>query len=272
MRVSYLGPKGSFTQIALTKYFDDDLIQVSQKTIGDVFRSVELNDSDYGIVPIENSFEGSVNNTHDLLIGSDIQIYDEIQIRINQCLVAKTNDISQIERIYSHPQSFGQCKGWLKSNLPNAQLIPVFSNSEGAEKLTTDNEACIGSKALTNLYGLSLLNENIEDSKDNTTRFVILSNSQQDKLDSSKVSLVISPPNSDASGSLYNLLKPFAAEDINLLRIESRPSRNQIWSYVFFIDCEGYIEDENIQNAIAALSNQNIDVKILGCYPSYKNQ
>jgi len=272
MRVSYLGPKGSFTQIALIKYFGDDLDQVSKKTIGDVFHSVENNDSDYGIVPIENSFEGSVNNTHDLLIGSDIQIYDEIQIRINQCLVAKTNDISHIERIYSHPQSFGQCKGWLKSNLPNAQLIPVFSNSEGAEKLTSDNEACIGSKALTNLYGLSLLNENIEDSKDNTTRFVILSHSQQDKLDNSKVSLVISPPNSDASGSLYNLLKPFAAEDINLLRIESRPSRNQIWSYVFFIDCEGYIEDENIKNAITALGNQNIDVKILGCYPSYKNQ
>ena len=117
-----------------------------------------------------------------------------------------------------------------------------------------------------------MLNENIEDSKNNTTRFVILSHSQQDKLDSSKVSLVISPPNSDASGSLYNLLKPFAAEGINLLRIESRPSRNQIWSYVFFIDCEGYIEDENIQNAITALGNQNIDVKILGCYPSYKNQ
>ena len=272
MRVSYLGPKGSFTQIALIKYFGDDLDQVSKKTIGDVFDSVENNDSDYGIVPIENSFEGSVNNTHDLLIGSDIQIYDEIQIRINQCLVAKANDISQIERVYSYPQCFRQCKGWLKSNLPNAQLIPVFSNSEGAEKLTSDNEACIGSKELTNLYGLSLLNENIEDSKDNTTRFVILSHSQQDKLDSSKVSLVISPPNSDASGSLYNLLKPFAAEDINLLRIESRPSRNQIWSYVFFIDCEGYIEDENIQNAITALSNQNIDVKILGCYPSYKNQ
>ena len=134
MRVSYLGPKGSFTQIALIKYFGDDLVQVSQKTIGDVFRSVELNDTDYGIVPIENSFEGSVTNTHDLLIGSDIQIYDEIQVRINQCLVAKTNDMDKIEIIYSHPQSFGQCQRWLKSNLPNAKLIPVFSNSEGAER------------------------------------------------------------------------------------------------------------------------------------------
>ena len=160
MRVSYLGPKGSFTQIALTKYFGDDLVQVSQKTIGDVFRSVELNDSDYGIVPIENSFEGSVNNTHDLLIGSDIQVYDEIQIRINQCLVAKTNDISEIQMIYSHPQSFGQCQKWLKNNLPNAQLIPVLSNSEGAERITSHNEACIGSNNLANLYSLNLLNEN----------------------------------------------------------------------------------------------------------------
>ena len=135
MRVSYLGPKGSFTQIALIKYFGEDFDQVPKKKIEDVFRSVELNDSDYGIVPIENSFEGSVNNTHDLLIGSDIQIYDEIQVRINQCLIAKTNDISQIEMIYSHPQSFGQCQSWLKSNLSDAKLIPVFSNSEGARHL-----------------------------------------------------------------------------------------------------------------------------------------
>lgn len=269
MRVSYLGPKGSFTQIALTKYFGDDLVQVSQKTIGDVFRSVELNDSDYGIVPIENSFEGSVNNTHDLLIGSDIQVYDEIQIRINQCLLTKTNNISEIEMIYSHPQSFGQCQKWLRNNLPNAQLIPVLSNSEGAERITSDNEACIGSKTLANLYSLNLLNENIEDSKENTTRFVILSHTQQDKSDNSKISLIITPPNSDASGSLYKLLKPFATEDINLLRIESRPLRGQLWRYVFFIDCEGHIDDKNIQNAMNTLDDQDINVKILGCYPSY---
>ena len=271
MRVSYLGPKGSFTQIALIKYFGDDLVQVSQKTIGDVFRSVELNDSDYGIVPIENSFEGPVNNTHDLLIGSDIQIYDEIQVRINQCLLAKSNHISEIEMIYSHPQSFGQCQKWLKSNLPNAQLIPVISNSEAAEKISSNNEACIGSKTLKNLYGLNLLNENIEDSKDNTTRFIILSHEQKDKSDNSKISLIITPPNSDASGSLYNLLEPFASEKINLLRIESRPSRGKLWRYVFFIDCEGHIGDENIQNAINSLDSQNINVKILGSYPSYNS-
>lgn len=136
--------------------------------------------------------------------------------------------------IYSHPQSFGQCQTWLKLNLSNAKLIPVFSNSEGAEKITSKNEACIGSKTLPSLYGLNLLNENIEDSKDNTTRFVILSHEQQDKVDNSKTSMIITPPNSDASGSLYNLLKPFASEEINLLRIESRPSRSQLWSYVFF--------------------------------------
>ena len=271
MRVSYLGPKGSFTQIALIKYFGDDLVQVSQKAIGDVFRSVEQNDADYGIVPIENSFEGSVNNTHDLLIDSDIQIYDEIQIRINQCLVSKTNDISEIEMIYSHPQSFGQCQRWIKNNLPNARLIPVLSNSEGAERITSNNEACIGSKTLANLYSLNLLDENIEDSKENTTRFIILSHAQQDKSDSSKISLIITPPNSDASGSLYNLLKPFATEEINLLRIESRPSRGQLWRYVFFIDCEGHIGDENIQNAMNSLDDQDINVKFLGCYPNYKS-
>ena len=168
MNISYLGPKGSFTQIALIKYFGEGLNLISKRTIGEVFESVEKKDAKYGIVPIENSFEGSVNNTHDLLIGSDIQVYDEIQIRINQCLLTKTNDISEIKMIYSHPQSFGQCQRWIKNNLPNARLIPVLSNSEGAEKITSNNEACIGSKTLANLYSLNLLNENIEDSKDNT--------------------------------------------------------------------------------------------------------
>ena len=173
--------------------------------------------------------------------------------------------------IYSHPQSFGQCQRWLKKNLPNAKLIPVLSNSEGAERITSNNEACIGSKTLANLYRLNLVNENIEDSKENTTRFVILSHTQQDKSDNSKISLIITPPNSDSSGSLYNLLKPFATEDINLLRIESRPSRGQLWRYVFFIDCEGHIGDKNIQNAMNSLDDQDISVKILGCYPSYKS-
>tara|TARA_Y100001970_G_scaffold289971_1_gene421990 strand:+ start:4706 stop:5524 length:819 start_codon:yes stop_codon:yes gene_type:complete len=272
MSISYLGPKGSFTQIALIKYFGDGLNQISKRTIGGVFESVEKNHADFGIVPIENSFEGSVNNTHDFLMKSDLQIYDEIQLRIHQCLIAKTTDMYQIEKIYSHPQSFGQCQTWLLDNLPNVELIPVFSNSEGAEKISQANEACIGSKKLTELYGLNLLNENIEDSKENTTRFVILSHDQQDKSKNSKVSLIISPPDSDASGSLYNLLKPFASEDINLLRIESRPFRRQLWSYAFFIDCEGHIDDTNIQNAIYALKNQNTNVKILGSYPSHNDK
>ncbi len=271
MRISYLGPNGSFTQIALIKYFGEDSDQISKRTIGEVFDSVEKKDTDFGIVPIENSFEGSVNNTHDLLIGSNIQIYDEIQMRIHQCLISKTSDINQIEKVYSHPQSFGQCQRWLKDNLPNVELVPVFSNSEGAEKISAINEGCIGSRTLTELYNLNLVNENIEDSDENTTRFVILSHEQQGRFDNSKVSLIITPPDSDASGSLYNLLKPFASENINLLRIESRPFRGQLWSYVFFIDCEGHIDNKNIKNAVRSLKEQKINVKILGCYPSHNN-
>ena len=272
MRVSYLGPNGSFTQIALIKYFSDDTKQISKRTIDDVFKSVEIGEADYGVVPIENSFEGSVNNTHDLLIDSSINIYDEIQLRIRQCLISKADDINQIDKVYSHPQSFAQCQNWLKANLPSADLVPVFSNSEAAEIVSTHNEACIGSKILAKLYGLNLIKENIEDSKENTTRFVILSHKQQSIHKDSKVSLIITPPDSDASGSLYNLLKPFASEDINLLRIESRPYRGKLWSYVFFIDCQGSVEDKSIQNAIESLKSQNINVKVLGCYPSHNNQ
>ena len=272
MRVSYLGPNGSFTQIALIKYFSADTKQISKRTIDEVFKSVEIGEADYGVVPIENSFEGSVNNTHDLLIDSSINIYDEIQLRIRQCLISKADDINQIDKVYSHPQSFAQCQNWLKANLPSADLVPVFSNSEAAEIVSTHNEACIGSKILAKLYGLNLIKKDIEDSKENTTRFVILSHEQQSKHRDSKVSLIITPPDSDASGSLYNLLKPFASADINLLRIESRPFRGKLWSYVFFIDCQGSIEDESIQNAIESLKAQSINVKVLGCYPSYNNQ
>ena len=272
MRVSYLGPKGSFTQIALIKYFSDDTQQVSKRTIDEVFKSVEIGEADYGVVPIENSLEGSVNNTHDLLIGSNINIYDEIKLRIRQCLISKASDINQIDKIYSHPQSFAQCQIWLKANLPNADLVPVFSNSEAAEIVASHNEACIGSKILAKLYGLNLIKEDIEDSKENTTRFVVLSHEQQRKHKDSKVSLIITPPDSDASGSLYNLLKPFASEDINLLRIESRPFKGKLWSYVFFIDCQGSIEDKSIQNAIVSLKTQGINIKVLGCYPSHDNQ
>ncbi len=271
MRVSYLGPKGSFTQIALTKYFGDDADEISQRSIGEVFNTVEKRMVDYGVVPIENSFEGSINNTHDLLIDSTVKIYDEIQIRIHQCLISKTTEINQIKKIYSHPQSFAQCQSWLKANLPNAELIPVFSNSEAAETVSTDEEACIGSLRLTKLYDLELIKKDIEDSKENTTRFVILSHEQQEKKGHNKTSLVITPPDSDASGSLYNLLQPFASEGINLMRIESRPFRGQLWSYVFFIDCEGSIEDSSILNAIRTLKEQNIRVKILGCYPSQQH-
>ena len=158
-------------------------------------------------------------------------------------------------------------QNWLKENLPNAELIPVFSNSEGAETVLKSNEGCIGSDTLTELYGLSLVKENIEDSKENTTRFVILSNKQQDKSKNSKVSLIISPPNSDASGSLYNLLKPFASEDINLLRIESRPFRGQLWSYVFFIDCEGHNKDKKLRKVIDEIRKKGAFVRILGSYP-----
>jgi chorismate mutase/prephenate dehydratase len=143
MNVSYLGPEGSFTQIALIDYFGSEAKHVSERTIDDVFLSVQQQKVEYGIVPIENSFEGSVNNTHDLLIGSKLKIYDEVEIRIKQCLISRTSEITNINKIYSHPQSFAQCRKWLKDNLPEAELIPVLSNSEGAQKILSNNETLL---------------------------------------------------------------------------------------------------------------------------------
>jgi len=267
MKVSYLGPKGSFSEIALFNYFDGNAESVSQSSIADVFRSVEKKKTDYGIIPIENSIEGSINNTHDLLFNSDVIISGEIELLINQCLLSKTSSIKNIKILYAHPQSLGQCQNYIKINLPDAKLLPVISNSEGAKMIVNRDEGCIGSKNLSTDYNLNILESGIQDYSDNTTRFIIIGNEIANKSKNDKTSIIISPPDSQDSGSLLNVLKSFADFDVNLSRIESRPSKRAKWSYVFFIDLVGHLDDVNIVKSLNDLRQQDIKIKILGSYP-----
>ena len=267
MKVSYLGPKGSFSEIALLTYFGNNITAIPKTSIADVFEAVEKNESTHGIIPIENSIEGSVNNSHDLLIESNVLISGEIELPINQCLLSKNTSKENITTLYSHTQSLAQCQNWIKSNLPDIKIVPVISNSEGAAMIKIDHEACIGSEKLSKDYTLNILEYNIQDFPDNTTRFLIIGQEDSDKSSNNKTSIIVSPSNTSDSGSLFKVLEPFANHNVSLSRIESRPSKLGKWSYVFFIDLEGHISDESLINALSELEKLNIQFKNLGSYP-----
>ena len=267
MNVSYLGPKGTFSEIAVARYFSNNINKLPKSSIEDVFKSVQESEVDYGIVPIENSVEGSVNNTLDLLSDSKVLITGEIELIINQCLLSQEKNIRSVTRIFGHPQSLAQCKNWILSNIPHAELITVISNTEGALSLKKPGDACIGAEVIAEYYSLNINEKNIQDYSNNATRFLVIGNAVSTATRSDKTSLLITPPNTGDSGSLYNLLEPFAKNEINLSHIESRPSKVKNWNYVFFIDIDGHVEDKNIQETIEALKERGVEVKFLGSYP-----
>ena len=270
MNVSYLGPKGTFSEIAISTYFSGDINQIPKSSIEDVFKSVEESEVDYGVVPVENSIEGSVNNTLDLFSNSKVFITGETQLVINQCLLSKETNIESINRVFGHTQSLAQCRQWIIKNLPNVELITVISNSEGALGIEQPGDACVASEIVAEYYNLNILKKNIQDYVNNTTRFLIIGNSISSQSGNDKTSLLIKPPNTDDSGSLYKLLEHFVKNDINLNRIESRPSKTKNWNYVFFIDIDGHLTDTNINKTLENLKDNNIEVKFLGSYPKLK--
>ena len=270
MNVSYLGPKGTFSEIAVARYFSNNISKLPKSSIEDVFKSVQESEVDYGVVPIENSVEGSVNNTLDLLSNSKVLITGEMELIINQCLLSQETNIGSVTRIFGHPQSLAQCKNWILSNIPHAELITVISNTEGALSLKKPGDACIGAEVIAEYYSLNINEKNIQDYSNNATRFLVIGNAVATATGSDKTSLLITPPNTGDSGSLYRLLEPFAKNEINLSHIESRPSKVKNWSYVFFIDIDGHVEDKNIQETIGALKERGVEVKFLGSYPKNK--
>ena len=270
MNVSYLGPKGTFSEIAVVHYFSSNVSKLPKSSIEDVFKSVQELEVDYGIVPIENSIEGSINNTLDLLSDSKVVITGEMELTINQCLLSRETNIRAVKRIFGHPQSIGQCRNWISDNTPDAELISVISNTSGALSVKKSGDACVGAEIIADYYSLQIIKKNIQDYSNNATRFLIIGNSTSTATGFDKTSLLIIPPNTGDSGSLYRLLEPFSKNEINLSRIESRPSKTKNWNYVFFIDIDGHIEDKSIQDTINVLKDRNVEIKFLGSYP--KNQ
>lgn len=266
MKIAFLGPEGTFTQAAALKHFGHSVSTVSMSGIDEVFREVESGNAHYGVVPVENSTEGVINHTLDMFINSPLHICGEVEVRIHQHLMGTAGDLQQVEKIYSHHQSFAQCREWLDANMRQAERVPVSSNAEAAKLAAADKGAlAIAGDSAAERYGLDIVISNIEDEPDNTTRFLVIGTLQCQPSDDDKTSLLISAAN--RPGALYKLLEAFASNQVSMTRIESRPSRRGMWDYVFFVDVDGHSEDASVSKALADLEQVASAVKVLGSYP-----
>lgn len=270
LKVAYLGPEGTFTHLAALRHFGSSANYIPVESIKATFDAVESNKAEYGIVPIENSNEGVVSYTLDMFMDYDLKIAAEIMLEISHNLVSKSGDKAKIEKIYSHPQATAQCRMWLERNMPGIHIFEATSTSRAAEIASKDETAAaISSELAAKLYDLNFVERHIEDNKKNYTRFLMISKDYPSKTGNDKTSILFSLK--DRPGALYESLKPFMESNINLNKIESRPSKRRAWEYIFFIDMEGHIEDERVTTAIQKTKEICLYLKHLGSYPIDKS-
>jgi len=268
LKVAFLGPEGTFTQTAVLNHFGHSVRALPLSSIDEVFHEVEAGSADFGVVPIENSTEGTVNHTLDRFLTSPLKICGEVELRIRQHLMGSMNSLGRIVRVCSHPQSLAQCREWLEEHLPGIEQVPVSSNAEGARRARDEKgTAAIAGETAAEVYGLKVLAAEIEDRADNTTRFLVLGRKLFAPSGEDRTTLLVSVLHTDAPGALSRLLEPLARHRVSLTRIESRPSRRRKWDYVFFIDFEGHAEDSHIAKALAALKKRASLFRVLGSYP-----
>ena len=264
--IAFFGAEASFTHLAARLHFGDSSRYFPQPRIDRVFDEVEKGSVDWCVVPIENSLEGSVNNTLDRLIVTSLKIRAEIYLRISQCLISSARDIKSIKKIYSHPQALAQCQSWLKANLPNCVLREAESTAAAAQMVKgKKTEAAIGSSLAAAINGLTILVEGIEDNSSNTTRFLVIGNGESTVTGKDKTSLIFATPHSP--GSLHLALAPFAERRINLIKIESHPVKERLWEYLFFVDVVGHAAENDLKSCLIELQGKTTYLKILGSYP-----
>jgi chorismate mutase/prephenate dehydratase len=270
LSVAYLGPSGTFSEEAALKRFGSVVTTLACSSIDEVFRKVEAGTARYGVVPVENSTEGAVGRTLDLLLLTPLNVCGEIKLPIHQLLLARHADLARIRKIYSHPQSFSQCHEWLNANLPHlsgAARINAASNADAARLAAEDeNAAAVAGRKAGQVYGLTVCAWNIEDDPNNTTRFLVIGAQEVTPSGKDKTSLVLSVRNQP--GAIHELLAPLAEYGVSMSRLESRPSRAGMWEYVFFVDIEGHQEDKKIAKALRELRETATFLKILGSYPA----
>lgn len=266
LKIAILGPAGTFTQAAAHRHFGHSIEAVFRPTIGDVFNAVELDRASYGVVPVENSSEGVVNSTLDRLFDSRLQLCGEIEIPVEHSLISQTNGLAELNRVYAHPLALAQCSNWLNRNLPDVELNSVSSNARAVQIILEEvDAAAIASQTAAEMYGVNVLRTNIENHANNTTRFLVIGKIATEPTGRDKTSILVSKKNE--AGSLVHLLEPFARFKIDMLKIESRPSRKEMWEYVFFIDFEGHVNDEKVRRLFTELKDRAPLFKLLGSYP-----
>ncbi len=266
--VSFLGPAGTFSEQAVRKHFGAAVQALPVASVDEAFRRCESGSAQFTVVPVENSSEGTVGRTLDLLVATPLRICGEIELRVHQHLLSKEQSLKEVKKLYSHSQSLAQCNAWLGQNLPHAERVPVASNAEAAQRAAREPGAgAIAGELAAERYGLAALARSIEDDPNNTTRFLVLGNVAPAPSGRDRTSLVMSAENKP--GAMHALLTPLAEHRVSMTRIESRPARARtaLWEYLFFIDVEGHEKDERVAAAIAALRAKAPFLKILGSYP-----
>jgi len=266
LAVSYLGPSGTFTEMALLQRFGRGVDAVPCATLDEVVRTAESGAAGYAVVPVENSTEGAVGRTLDLLVQTPLKICSEVVVRVRQNLMSRATPQDAITKVYSHAQSLGQCNGWLGQHLPHADRIAVASNAEAARLAAGEpGAAAIGPEIAAERYGLEILARSIEDDARNRTRFLVLGRDEPRATGRDRTSLVMSAHN--RPGAVHELLTPFAKYDVSMSKIESRPARTGQWEYLFFVDVDGHQSDEKVARALAELKGMAPFLKIFGSYP-----
>ena len=265
LKIAYLGTEGSFTHMAANKKFGSQVEYVSCSSIPEVFQKVDRQECDYGVVPVENSVEGAVTHTFDLLVDSELKIYSQVLLKISHNLLAKCN-LKDIKVVYSNPNAFGQWRNWLAQNLSRAGQIWVASTTEAAQKVVKQEySAAIASSMAARVYNLPIIHSDIQDIAHNMTRFLVLATKDVPPTGKDRTSILFSIK--DKVGALHAMLIPFTKNNINLTKIESRPSKKKAWDYYFFVDLEGHREDGNVKEALQELEGMCKYLKVVGSYP-----
>jgi chorismate mutase/prephenate dehydratase len=267
LSVAYLGPPGTYSHSAVARHFGDFVTAEPCASIDEVFRAAEGGRTDYAIVPVENSTEGAVGRTLDLMYQTPLTIVGEVKLRIVQNLLAKDTALDQVTRVYSHAQSLAQCVQWLARHLPSVARVAVASNAEAARLAAVERgAAAIAGETAAAIYGLDIIAAHIEDEPNNTTRFWVLGQHAVPSSGKDETSLVMSAQN--RPGAVYALLEPFAKHGVSMSRLESRPARTGLWEYLFFVDLDGHRDDPAVAAALAELKQRAPFLKLLGSYPA----
>jgi len=267
-RVSFQGERGAYSEAASVSFFGNEIEAIPCFAFADVLKNTENGNSDYSILPIENSLEGSVGESNDLLLSTELNVIGEIYHRIHHCLIG-TGSIGDIDTVYSHPQALGQCRKFIQEN--SLKTIPSYDTAGSVKiikNLNKNNVACIASKNAAEIFDVPIIKEGVEDNANNYTRFLVFSKENNDKTDNSKTSIIFSVKHE--AGALYQIINEFYQHKINLTKIESRPNKNTPWEYNFYVDFEGQQDDPSIKDVLEKLRNHSTFLKILGSYPIAK--